>query len=208
MESILVDVRMTLDSLLMEDKHEGVPAPTISSAMPPPMPASTTFTAPEPFESSEAEPIPEERFYSSVLEQAHEEAVGAADASSKSEENTQTLEEVLKSIQATESTSASGIDVMNSTESVLGSRVGPNYDAMTRSELFTLLEQKGLRAKKSATRNEIIGLLRRSEPGSNGASSTGTENASEPTGSLFPNTGALDGGFPVDLGQSGEALAE
>jgi hypothetical protein len=40
----------------------------------------------------------------------------------------------------------------------------PNYDAMTRAELTSLAETRGLRVKKSMPRGEIVSLLRRSEP--------------------------------------------
>ena len=196
MESILVDVRMTLDSLLLEDRQEAAPpAVPVSSAMLPPMPASTVFTQPEPLESSEAEPIPEEKFYSSVLEEAHEAAVDTGAAP----ETSQSIEQALESIHSTESvTAVSSGSILTNTASA-GST---NYDSMTRSELLALAEKRGVRVKRSASRNEVISVLRRTEAPQNDETTAGTENASEPTGSLFPSSGPMDSGFPVDLGQS------
>lgn len=220
MESILVDVRMTLDSLLLSDRSAeeggaagGVP---ISSALPPPMPAATVFTAPEPMPASESESIPEERFYSSVLEQAHEAAAATGGDGGAAEEQggvgaaaavtaeTQSLEQVLQSIQATET--AVSEEEGHADGPVVSASAGTNYDTLTRAELLALAEKRGVRVKRSSSRNEIISVLRRTETHSIASSSAGTENASEPAGSLFPNGDSVDGGFPVDLGQSDGAM--
>lgn len=194
MESILVDVRMTLDSLLLDDRQEeGAPAVPVSSTMLPPMPASTVFTQPEPIEPSEAEPIPEEKFYSSVLEEAHEAAEeGGAEGGSAS---SQSIEQALESINSA-GTSA-GLDGTS-----VPAFSATNYDNLTRSELMSLAEKRGIRVKRSASRNEVISVLRRTEAPQNDETTAGTENASEPAGSLFPSSGPMDSGFPVDLGQS------
>lgn len=195
MESILVDVRMSMDSLLAEDHQHPAPVP-ISTALP----TAATFTPPQPLEPSEAEQIPEESFYSSVLAQAHE--GGAAEAEVPAE-GTLSAEEALDSFNdvAPISADAGGTDIQASSASV-----GPNYDAMTRQELIAAAEKRGLRAKKSSSRTELLTLLRRGDTLQNATSTTGTENVSGPTGSLFPNAASVDGDFPVDLGQSGATL--
>jgi hypothetical protein len=197
MESILVDVRMTLDSLLLEDRQEGgAPAVPLSSAMLPAMPPSTVFTLPEPIEPSEAEPIPEEKFYSSVLEEAHEAAEEGAEGAESAEGNSQSIEQALESINST------GISGMAGAGASVANSQATNYDNLTRSELMALAEKRGVRVKRSASRNEVISVLRRTEAPQNDETTAGTENASEPAGSLFPSSGPMDSGFPVDLGQS------
>ena len=201
MESILVDVRMTLDSLLLEDRQEGgaaaAPPVPVSSVMLPPMPASTVFTQPEPLESSEAEPIPEEKFYSSVLEEAHEAA--EEEGGSGGGAASQSIEQALEAIHSSESVGAGAGGGGTAVSAPLSAT---KYDTMTRSELLSLAEKRGVRVKRSASRNEVIAVLRRTEPSHIEESTAGTENASEPTGSLFPSAGSMDSGFPVDLGQS------
>ncbi len=213
MESILVDVRMTLDSLLLSDRPEGEAPPVpISSAMPPPMPAATVFTAPEPVEAGEVEPIPEEKFYSSVLEQAHEAA--AEDEGVTAADGSQSLEQVLAAIGGgaegalggAAATPAASVSIEEVAVSGSDAASDVNYDAMTRAELLALAEKRGVRVKRSASRNEVIGVLRRTEAHSIATSSAGTENASEPTGSLFPTGDSVDSGFPMDLGQGGESV--
>jgi hypothetical protein len=202
MESILIDLRMTLDTLLTEDpaaKRGG--AVPISSILPQRGAGSATleetaegvaaagsniatdFTAPEPLDTTEMEQVPEEKFYSSVLEQAHQEAGDTG---------------------ATGTVAAAKIDIEDD-----GAGTAVNYDGMTRNELITLAEQRGLRAKKSSSRAELISLLRRAESLQINGSSAGTDAAgaaSEPAGTLFPSSGALDGNFPVDLGQGAESV--
>jgi hypothetical protein len=194
MESILVDVRMSMDSLLAEDHHHPAPVP-ISTALP----TAATFTPPQPLEPSEAEQIPEESFYSSVLEQAHEGGAEQVPA----EAGTLSVEEALESFNdvAPVSAEAGGTDIQASSASV-----GPNYDAMTRNELIAAAEKRGLRAKKSSSRSELLNLLRRGDTLQNATSTAGTENVSGPTGTLFPNAASVDGDFPVDLGQVGGTL--
>jgi hypothetical protein len=64
MESILVDLRVAMDSLMME--HMSQPAAPIAVT------PGVQLPSPVDMNSPEAEAIPEENFYSSVLEQAHE----------------------------------------------------------------------------------------------------------------------------------------
>ncbi len=201
MESILVDVKVAMDSFLQEESNGGPvnPIPISSS--------SGSYSAPvelgpgASLGENEAETIPEENFYSSVLAAAHEEAgVSATEASGTS------AEEALAGIQNAE-TAAVEADEPLGTVSTSAPQVGPNYDAMTKQELTTLAEQRGLRAKKTMNRSELINLLRRSESAQNHGSTTGSDGnvAGSIGSSIFPATESLDGDFPVDLGQSTNA---
>jgi hypothetical protein len=168
MESILVDVRVALDTVMMEHNP------------PPPVPISHTpgaqLSAPAPLDSSESEPIPEENFYSTVLEQAHEKAE-EVDAEKFAETSPPT-------------------EVSESSSTV----VEPNYDAMTRKELAAIAEKKGLRVKRDMNRSDVLTLLRRSNPLENDLVPTGTENVSGPVGA------SLDSSLPVALGNNGAEL--
>jgi hypothetical protein len=163
MESVIVDLKVAIDSL-MSSGQGGAAAPVPISPTPE---QAAELAAPVPLESSEAENIPEESFYSSVLEQAH-----------AAPEEGVTLEKVMETLDAEEVSE-------------------PDLDAMTKNDLLALAEKRGLRAKKSATRNEILSLLRRSNPLQNSGLTTGADNGS--------TASALDGSV-VDLGQGGSSL--
>ena len=189
MESILVDVRVALDSVLMEHQTQ-----------PPPLPISHTpgaqLSAPAPLDPSEAETIPEENFYSSVLEQAHEddsEKAGGITAEGLTAEGVTaegvTAEKALESFQ----------------EEAVEAAVGPNYDAMTRKELATIAEAKGLRVKRDMNRAEVLSLLRRSSPLQNDMNSTGAGNVSGASSSNQVGA-SLDGSAAMDLGKNGTEL--
>ena len=75
MESVIVDLKMAIDSLMSTGFSGGASIPV----SPIPEDAPVQLSGPIPLESSESEPIPEESFYSSVLEQAHEEAETSED---------------------------------------------------------------------------------------------------------------------------------
>jgi len=178
MESILVDVRVALDSIMMENhNHQGsIPITHTPGAQ---------LSAPVPLEASESESLPEEKFYSSILEQAHEEDTSG---------NGVTAEKALESF-------AESLDAPDSS-------VGPNLDSMTRNELFSLAEKKGLRVKKNMNRAELISVLRRSDMPQNELSSTGAENVSGSTGNNLQAGASLDGIVSVDLGKNGASLEE
>lgn len=165
MESIIVDLKVAIDSLMSSGQGGGAAPVPISPT--PEEAAPVELSAPVPLESSEAENIPEEGFYSSVLEQAHNAAPEGV-----------TLEKVMETLDAEEVSE-------------------PDLDAMTKNDLLALAEKRGLRAKKSASRNEILSLLRRSNPLQNSGLTTGTDNGS--------TAAALDGSV-VDLGQGGSSL--
>ena len=170
MESILVDVRVAMDSLMME--HMTQPAAPIAVtpgvAMPPVPP--------------ETDAIPEETFYSSVLEQAHEATEG------------QTADAVLESFEA-----ANDLE-----SSVAQTPVKQNMDSMTRAELVAIAESKGIRVKRSMNRGEVLSLLRRMDPAENDGLATGAENVSGSAGGQEVGS-SLDGVTPMDM-ERGEQL--
>ena len=75
-------------------------------------------------------------------------------------------------------------------------KVGPNYDAMTRTELVALVEQKGGRTTKRTSRSELINVLRALDSSKNENAVTG-DAVAEPVGgdlSMGAELGAkLDG---------------
>lgn len=180
MESILVDVRVALDSIMMDHSAHHQPVPISHTP-------GAQLSAPAPLEPSEAETIPEETFYSSVLEQAHE--------NEQAPEEGVTAEAALQSFEESEKAGPTA-----------SAPAGPNLDSMTRQELATLAEKKGLRVKRNMNRSEVLNLLRRSNPTQNEQSSTGTENVSGSTGAANQAAASLDGSASVDLGQNGASL--
>lgn len=161
-----------------QEQEQAVPPPL------PPLPATAAVRAPEAVGAQVAAPTEsDEKFYSSVLEEVAEvEAEVGAPA------------------EAEAGVEAVAVEAKAS--------VGPNYDSMTRTELVTLAEQRGLRVPKRLSRGEVISLLRSNDSSRNDGSSTGTDNASGPAGSLFSAGAPLSGDFPVDLGQNDGAPLE
>ncbi|NBV77832.1 hypothetical protein EBR66_06730 [bacterium] len=157
MESVIVDLKVAIDSLMMSGQGGGAPIPI--------------SPAPAAFVPVESEPIPDETFYSSILEQAHE---GSPDTGV-------TLDKALESF-----------------DSIEVQAIEPDIDNMTKNELLAEAEKKGVRAKKSMSRTEILGLLRRPAPSSNNPVTTGAENGSG-------SAAALDGSV-VDLGQDSSSM--
>ena len=188
MESILVDVRVALDSIMSEHMNHSPPAPMSHTP-------GVVLSTPAPLESSESEKVPEENFYSSVLEQAHD----------KVPQEGVTAESALESFDDEKSGSTDTTNVVVTTTSSTPS-VGPNIDAMTRQELVSLAESKGLRVKRSLNRADVLALLRRSNPTQNDSVSTGTENGSGSAGNTLQAGASLDGSVPVDLDQNGASL--
>ena len=189
MESILVDVRVALDSIMMEHSaHHALPISHTPGAQ---------LSAPAPLDPSEAENIPEEKFYSSVLEQAHDKQEGGDGNGSGAEGAAEglTAEAALKSFDEAEAATPA-----------VAAPVGPNLDSMTRQELATLAEKNGLRVKRNMNRAEVLGLLRRSNPAQNDLTSTGTENVSGSAGTPGQTASSLDGSTTVDLGNGVASL--
>jgi hypothetical protein len=172
MESILVDLRVAMDSLMME--HMSQPAAPIA------MTPGVAIPTPVPADAPETEAIPEESFYSSVLEQAHEAA-----------QEGESADAVLKAFEATEAKMPEA------------SEPAKDLDSMTRAELVALAESKGLRVKRSMGKGEVLSLLRRADPAQNDALATGAENVSGSTGQQLGSS--VDGVTPMDMDQ-GEQL--
>jgi len=189
MESILVDVRVALDSIMMEHSaHHALPISHTPGAQ---------LSAPAPLDPSEAENIPEEKFYSSVLEQAHDKQDGGDGSGNGAEGAAEglTAEAALKSF-----------DEAEAAPPAVAAPVGPNLDSMTRQELVTLAEKNGLRVKRNMNRAEVLALLRRSNPAQNDLTTTGTENVSGSTGTPGQTASSLDGSTTVDLGNGVASL--
>lgn len=210
MESLVVDMRMAVDTLMSEEHMHGAGAGAgggAGSIMGAPITGGAASSDPilaNPVMPSTEEDAGEDKFYTSVLEEAHEQAPTA-----EAHEQGISLEDALQGFQQQEPamTISEATPIMQ--EPVQQVKVGPNYDAMTRAELIAIAEQRGLRAKKSMSRSEILGLLRRSEPTQIQTSvAAGSEDGSSGTASVFPAGASLDGDFPVDLGQNGAGLAE
>jgi hypothetical protein len=173
MESVIVDLKVAIDALMTSGQGGGGSPVPISPAPQQPV----EISAPEPLGSAEAENIPEESFYSSVLEQAHDETTPEASSESKS------FDEVVASMGAVEP------------------EVEPELDGMTKNDLLALAEKRGLRAKKSSSRDQLLTLLRRSSPLQNSGLTAGAENVSGSTGTPSAGAASLDGSINVDLGQ-------
>ena len=169
MESILVDLRVAMDSLMMEHMHPAAPIATTPGVLSP---------VPVP---SDSEAVPEETFYSSVLEQAHEN-----DASQ----------------------GVSADSVLESFETAVPeapAAPAKSLDSMTRQELATLAESKGIRVKRSMNRGEVLSLLRSMDSTQNEGLQAGAENVSGSTGGSQQLGSSLDGSMPLDMEQ-GEKL--
>jgi hypothetical protein len=165
MESVIVDLKMAIDSL-MNSGGGGGHAPIPISPQP-----KVQLSAPTPLDSNESEPIPEESFYSSVLEQAHEEATVPAEP-------------------------AVGISLEKAMEGLAEPEAEPELDNMTKNDLLAMAEKRGLRAKKSSSREQLLTLLRRASP---------LQNSDNTPGADGNGAASVDGSVSVDLGQ-GAAL--
>lgn len=174
MESLVLDLKVMMDQLL-----------TTGNAPPPPVPIS--HAAPP---QGEPQPIPEDNFYSSVLEQAHDEVLDSAEG-----QEGVNLEKVMEDLSKEDS----------NTNPTAASEE-PNLDDMTKADLLVLAEKRGLRAKKASNREQLLSLLRRASPLQNNGVTTGAENVGGSTGSGFQDSASLDGSINVDLGQGGAPL--
>jgi hypothetical protein len=195
MESILVDVRVALDSIMMEHSaHHALPISHTPGAQ---------LSAPAPLDPSEAENIPEEKFYSSVLEQAHDKQEDG-DGSGNGSGNGSGAEGAAEGLTA--EAALKSFDEAEAAPPAVAAPVGPNLDSMTRQELATLAEKNGLRVKRNMNRAEVLALLRRSNPAQNDLTTTGTENVSGSTGTPGQTASSLDGSTTVDLGNGVASL--
>jgi len=181
LESLGLEVKMGLDSLMHEAQQMNQRGPMPIS--PGPMHA---MSAPVALDATEAEVIPEEEFYSSVLAQATENTSGATAAVQPFTE----VEDASATVAAAVAPTASS----------------PDYDSMTRPEMQKLAEERGLRVRKNMSRGEMVAVLRRSDAAQNQPTETGAENVSGSSGAVFQTGASLDGDYSVDLGQGGANL--
>ena len=203
-ESILVDVKMAMDTIMTEGI---MPAPAPISGPSQPIGGGGGGMG----AAIDAEQIPEENFYSSVLAAAHEEAAAPTGSAGGEEDNS--VENILEEMNRVASADAAAADQMPALVADVAAPVavaasvapteqrGPNIDAMTKQELVALAEQRGLRAKKTMNRTELLNLLRTNTPLQNRDSETGVD-GSDIRNSLFPDAASVDGDYPVDLGQN------
>lgn len=205
MESLVVDMRMAVDSLMSEDMMHPAPIPISGPA------AAAATGGGEVLD--EASAAPEEAFYSNVLEQAHdiaEVSPGAGPGVGAEAQPGVSLEEAIAGLETSDVevlAAAAAEPPPAAAEPAAVAAAAPNYDAMTRAELTKVAEQRGLHVKKSMSRGEILSLLRRSQPTQIASQTTGTGDVSSgSTGGVFPSGASLDGDFPVDLGQNGATL--
>lgn len=135
-------------------------------------------TGPEPLETKEVEQLPEEDYYKEVMEAAANAEEVASD-------------EIVETKQ---------VDIVGGGKTAIPSnvivnKVSVNYESMTKSELQSLCDKRGIKYKKTSGRNELINALRKSDSPSEvqGASSTNE---------LFPMAAEVSdsAGFAVDLG--------
>ena len=186
LESVTVDMRMAIDTLMTEELSGASATLSAAAVEGKAAPVMGGGGAEAPVAAlSAAAAADDTRFYSSVLEQAHEEVVPAAPAVPGAESIDAALESftdefnVDTTLQAglggsiltpeppasLEEDGAALLESIGSESAAAAPAVvKPNYDAMTRAELTSLAESRGLRVKKSMPRGEIVGLLRRSEP--------------------------------------------
>jgi hypothetical protein len=171
MESMLMDIKMAIES--SEHSHD--------HALPlvPPLPPTALFTTPAPLETDDAENLPEEAYYNSVLATTEEAPI---------EEQEQEQEQEQAQAEPVEPKTV---------------KVVPNYDSMKKDELQKLAEQRGLRVRKTSGKGEIITLLRKNDSNNTAPTSSGTENVSEPVESMLASPTDASTGFPLDMEQDG-----
>jgi hypothetical protein len=185
MESILVDMRVALDSIMSE--RQGNP-----SAIPIAHTPGGEVPGPNPDAQAEAEAAPtnvdtdvsgsapsngapgemDEKFYSAVLEQAHD---------------------------ITAEVTGVGLDGGAPAAAAASSQgAAVAFEKMSRAELVAYAEKNGFRVKKSMSRGEIESMLRRAAAAQNATPSTGTENVSGSMEGPSENGAPLSGDATMD----------
>lgn len=207
METILMDIKLAME------QEEELAAAAMAAAGGKGSPAGAY--APAPYEPSPPVPSPpsseekEQQFYASILKSVEEVAPIQADSEGVQGTRLDTLEATVGSLFPGEATTTEAEPVAVATVPVAVESV--NYDSMSKKDLESLAEKKGIRVPKRAGRAEIISLLRRTETVAS-SSEKQEESTSAPTsvnveGSLLASAGNTDGEFAVDLGQpSGSAV--
>jgi hypothetical protein len=180
MESILVDMRVALDSIMTERQGHPSAVPiahTPGGEVPGPEPtpeksadAETDMSGSSTSDSAPGEA--EEKFYGAVLDQAHD-------------------------ITA----EVTGTVVDEAAPSSTGAAASPvAFEKMSRAELVAYAEKNGFRVKKSMSRGEIESMLRRAAAAQNATPSTGTENVSGSMEGPSENGAPLSGDATMDSG--------
>ena len=94
-------------------------------------------------------------------------------------------------------------DIPAETEAPIATKVGPNYDAMTRGELVALVDQRGGRTTKRTSRGEMIGILRKYDSSNNDTATAGENASSQALSSVLELSG---GDISMDTGNAGAEL--
>ena len=115
MESLLIDMRMAMDSLLTEDGHNPAPIPITTGGVPAAPPAPVASDGEEG----------DEKFYSSVLEQA------AANAEEESADGAVSIEKALEGMK--EGAEATAEDALR--DHIGGSEEEADYETVPASEV-------------------------------------------------------------------------
>jgi hypothetical protein len=200
-ETMVVDLRIAMDSILTDDPGSRVAAPISPSPVEQQVPSGAPLPTTSPAMPAAAEEG-DESFYNSVLSQAHE-----GPEQSTPEEGI-SMEEALKGMSEEAPLPMEGMAGLPAAAAAVTAEssapapsaapaVNANFDSMTRAELAAEAERRGLRVKRSMNRNEVLSLLRRAAPTQLQSEPAGAENAS----GLFPDSEQLPGSNAVDLGE-------
>lgn len=186
-ENMLLDIKMSMDSVGREDSHY-IPEPV---------------SGPSPLSAAEGEVLPSERIteeslYKNILGEIQEEkeeeefhASGLAEAEPRA---------------STPRPSTPQPPTFTATASASTPKIMPNYEAMIKNELVALCEKRQLKVSGQKRRADLIAALRKYDEQQSKSGSEEKEISGNPhTGDLFPLSATLgDGGegFSVDLGNA------
>jgi hypothetical protein len=189
MESILVDMRVALDSIMTERQGHPASIPiahTPGGEVPGPTPgpeapaAETDVSGGTASQGAPGET--EEKFYSAVLDQAHD----------------ITAEVTGVGLEEGGAAAASAASAAAAASAPAAAPVA--FEKMSRPELVSYAEKNGFRVKKSMSRGEIESMLRRAAAAQNATPSTGTENVSGSMEGPSENGAPLSGDATMDSG--------
>ena len=166
LEGILMDIKMTMES--------------VGNQMRAPMPMTPPFedmNIPPNLEKVVGDPMQEENFYSELLKEVTEEHSGKH----LSEPPSSSLDAQLGAAADSPDTPASAPFPPEKQEqdfSATPLQPPSPYDIMSRQDLLSLLEKRGIRVAKRAGRGEMISVLRNADEIANRSTQVGTENGS------------------------------
>ena len=191
LESILLDIKMNIE--MEDDRHEHEHLPGV-------VPISNKIV-----ESNSEDAA----FYSSILEEVQKEASQQADLGDS--------ESLPSSAPWAGMSFPPGLGPTGSDEQTVATSPEPdshiqpevNYEAMTRDELSTLADKRGLRATKRMSKQNVISLLREADKNTYSGSQSGSNGFNNgPSGAstgIISLEGSADGA-PLDI-SSGEGNA-